>query len=123
MPDGTELIARYDIAGKYIATDMLRGDRVSRYWINQRFYWETIWTKHLFHVREWEERIVDIKTGEVLAQYVDLGTNIPPIGIGGNSLSDYKFWMQKKSCGGGNESKKSFRELKSLIRFNMENEL
>ncbi|MCU7847952.1 MAG: hypothetical protein KZQ89_08070 [Candidatus Thiodiazotropha sp. (ex Lucinoma kastoroae)] len=123
LPDGTELIADYDLAGKHITTLMLREDGKQRYWINQGFYWETIWTKHLFHIREWEERIVDMKTGEVLARYVDLGTNIPPIGIGGNSLSDYKFWMQKKSCGGGKESKKIFRELKRQIRFNMESEL
>ncbi|MCU7850520.1 MAG: hypothetical protein KZQ89_21620, partial [Candidatus Thiodiazotropha sp. (ex Lucinoma kastoroae)] len=93
LPDGTELIAHYNLAGKHGSTSMLRGDGKQRYWLNQRFFWETVWTKHFFHVREWEERIVDLKTGEALARYVDFGTNIPPIGIGGNSLGDYKFWM------------------------------
>ncbi|MCU7873329.1 MAG: hypothetical protein KZQ91_11340 [Candidatus Thiodiazotropha sp. (ex Lucinoma borealis)] len=111
LPDGTELIAHYDIAGKHNSTSMIRDDGKQRYWLNQRFYWETIWTKHLFHVHEWEERIVDLITGEVLARYVDFGTNIPPIGIGGSSLGDYKFWMQKRSCVGG-------QKMPEKIRFN-----
>ncbi|MCU7937271.1 MAG: hypothetical protein KZQ99_20820 [Candidatus Thiodiazotropha sp. (ex Dulcina madagascariensis)] len=123
LPDGTELIARYDLAGKYIGTRLLRGDGKQRYWLNQRFFWETIWTNHLFHVREREERIVDLKTGKALARYVDFGTNIPPIGIGGNSLSDYKIWMQKSSCESDRHSRKLFNEFSHLIKYNEEIEL
>ncbi|MCU7937273.1 MAG: hypothetical protein KZQ99_20830 [Candidatus Thiodiazotropha sp. (ex Dulcina madagascariensis)] len=115
LPDGTELIAHYDLAGKHSTTRMVRDDGHSRYWLNQRFYWETVWTKHLFHVREWEERIVDLKTGEVLARYVDFGTNIPPIGIGGNSLGDYKIWMQKSSCEKDVQSRLAFAVLQKSI--------
>ncbi|MBW9276124.1 MAG: hypothetical protein K1563_20810, partial [Candidatus Thiodiazotropha sp. (ex. Lucinisca nassula)] len=110
-----ELIADYNLAGKHITTLMLRGDGKQRYWLNQRFFWETVWTKHFFHVREWEERIVDLETGGVLARYVDFGTNIPPIGIGGNSLGDYKFWMQKRSCEKDMQSQGIFAALQKSI--------
>ncbi|MES9987280.1 MAG: hypothetical protein ABW077_05145 [Candidatus Thiodiazotropha endolucinida] len=121
LPDGTELIADYNLAGKHITTLMLRGDGKQRYWLNQRFFWETVWTKHFFHVREWEERIVDFETGEVLARYVDFKTNIPPIGIGGSSLGDYKFWMQKGSCEKGMKSQGEFAALQKYIKYKGEN--
>ncbi|MCG8090914.1 MAG: hypothetical protein JAY62_14285 [Candidatus Thiodiazotropha endolucinida] len=118
LPDGTELIARYNNVGDYLSTKVLRNDGLPRYRLNQRFIWETVWTKHYFHLRESEERIVDFKSGEVLARYVDFGTNIPPIGIGGSNIGDYKFWMYKRSC--VNDSTKSekiiFKDLENKIR-------
>lgn len=61
---------------------------------------------------------MDLETGEVLARYVDFGTNIPPIGIGGNSLGDYKFWMRKRSCVSGPTmlEKIRFNDLKGILR-------
>ncbi|MEW7973904.1 MAG: hypothetical protein AB2777_20835 [Candidatus Thiodiazotropha endolucinida] len=118
LPDGTELIAHYNPAGKHSTTRIVRDDGKTRYWLNQRFFWETVWTKHFFHVREWEERIVDFETGEVLARYVDFKTSIPPIGIGGSSLGDYKFWMRKRSCVSGPtmSEKIRFNDLKGILR-------
>jgi hypothetical protein len=98
LPDGTELIAHYDAAGKYMTTDMIRGDSVRRSWLNQRFYWEVVKTRMFFHVYKREMRIIDTKTGQVIVSYVDYATDILPIGIGSDRLSDYKFWMQKSSC-------------------------
>lgn len=43
--------------------------------LNQRFVWEMLKKQHLFRVSEREERIIDTKTGEVMARYVDFGTN------------------------------------------------
>ncbi|MBT3029757.1 MAG: hypothetical protein G8D81_20915 [gamma proteobacterium symbiont of Clathrolucina costata] len=120
LPDGTELIAHYNLAGKHGSTSMTRGDGKNLYWINQRFYWETIWTKHLFHVRELEDRIVDMDTGEVIARYVDFRTNIAPLGIGSSDLSDYKFWMYKDSCESDHHSKGLFNEFHHFIRFKEE---
>ncbi|MEW8042618.1 MAG: hypothetical protein AB2789_13235 [Candidatus Thiodiazotropha endolucinida] len=118
LPDGTELIAHYNPAGKHSTTRIVRDDGKTRYWLNQSFFWETVWTKHFFHVREWEERIVDFETGEVLARYVDFKTSIPPIGIGGSSLGDYKFWMRKRSCVSGPTmpEKIRFNDLKGILR-------
>jgi hypothetical protein len=120
LPDGTELIAHYDIVGKHISTSMVRGDGKNRYWLNQRFYWETIWTKHLFHVRVVEDRIVDMKTNEVIAKYVDFRTSISSFAIGSSNLSDYKFWMYKRKCDTGSYSRKSFSEFKHLIKYKEE---
>ncbi len=74
-----------------------KGNR-ERYLLNQRFAWDIIRTPHWFHIYEKEERILDTQTGEIMAKYMDFGTNIPPLGLGGSRLSDYKFWMQKRSC-------------------------
>ncbi|MBT2997455.1 MAG: hypothetical protein B6D72_12975 [gamma proteobacterium symbiont of Ctena orbiculata] len=120
LPDGTELIAHYNLAGEHDSTRMLRDDGKNRYWLNQRFYWETVWTKHLFHVREVEDRIVDIKNGNAIARYVDFRTNISPLGIGTSDLSDYKFWMYKKSCGTKRHSRKYFSEFMHLIKYKEE---
>ncbi|MCG7995263.1 MAG: hypothetical protein JAZ06_07570 [Candidatus Thiodiazotropha taylori] len=98
LPDGTELIAYYDIAGKYYSTKIVRSDGIKRYWLNQRFYWESVWTKHLFHIREIEDRIVDMQTEAVIARYVDFKTSIVPLGVGASDLSDYKIWMHKETC-------------------------
>ncbi len=115
LPDGTELIAHYDPYGNYSTARMVRSDRVSRYWLNQRFYWETIWIRHPFHILEWEDRIVDMKTGEVLASYVDFRTSIAPIGFGGSSPSDAKFWMRKVSCEEDRQSRRAFGKLEKMI--------
>ena len=66
--------------------------------LNQRFAWDTITTWHPFHIREREERIVDVKTGEVLARYVDFDTDIAALGSGTRNLRDYKFWLMRRSC-------------------------
>lgn len=120
LPDGTELVAHYDITGKHNTTSMVRDDGKTRYWINQRFYWEAIWTKHLFHVREIEDRIVDSKTREAIARYVDFRTDITSFGIGTSDLSDYKFWMYKTSCESDSHSKGLFNEFYHLIKLKEE---
>ncbi len=66
--------------------------------LNQRFAWEIITTPHWFHIVQRDERVIATKTGVVMAGYVDFSTDIPPIGIGGDSLGDYKIWMMKRSC-------------------------
>lgn len=119
LPDGTELIARYDIAGKHNYTDMVKGDGVMRFWLNQRFYSEYVKTNMFFHVLKKENRIVDLKTGEVIVTHIDYKTDIQPIGLGSNRLSNYKFWMQKKSCqsGGKYEQSMTFNSLERHIEY------
>ncbi len=69
-----------------------------RYVLNKRFAWDIIRTNHPLHIQEREERIVDRKTDEVLARYVDFNTDIPPIALGVKSPGAYKVWMMKRSC-------------------------
>lgn len=71
------------------------GNRL-RYVLNQRFSWDIIRSNHALYIREREERIVDTKTEEVLARYVDFDTDIAPIGIGGKNST--KFWLAYRSC-------------------------
>lgn len=69
-----------------------------RYQLNQHFAWDIIRTRHPFHIVEKEERIVDVQNDEILAQYVDFMTDVPPLALGANKIRDYKFWLMKDSC-------------------------
>jgi hypothetical protein len=119
LPDGTELIAEYDVVGSYMYTDMVKDDGFMRFWLNQRFFVEYVDTDMLFHVQKKENRIIDYKTGEVLVTHVDFRTDIKPIGGGALRLSDYKFWMQKASCQTGSERKQSieFNTIQNYIKY------
>jgi len=46
-------------------------------------------------------------------------TDIPPIGWGASSLSDYKIWMQKSTCelDSARPLEKKFRFFKYLIQY------
>ncbi len=71
-------------------------DNRRRYILNQRFAWDIHTSKRLLGIREQDERIVDLETGEVLAQYIDFDSKLnqhEPQGI-----RDFKFWMSVDSC-------------------------
>ncbi|MCU7873326.1 MAG: hypothetical protein KZQ91_11325 [Candidatus Thiodiazotropha sp. (ex Lucinoma borealis)] len=117
LPDGTELIAKYDSGGKYMMTNMIMGDGVYRKWLNQSIFYEMIKTRILFHIYKEESKIIDYKTKKVIARYIDYATDIPPIGLIDDKLSDYKFWMQKASCesSGDQRNYKIFNDLKNKL--------
>jgi hypothetical protein len=98
LPDGSELVAKYNAAGKYRMTDLIKGDGIDRSWLNQRFYYQRIKTGMFFHIYKEVLQIIDFKTNQAMVAYVDYATDIPPIGLIGDRFSDYKFWMQKSSC-------------------------
>ncbi len=123
LPDGTELVARYDAGGKYMTTNISSNDGIVRSLLNQRFTWELERISHPFHIRETDEKIIDRKTGKVIAQYIDFSTDILPIGIGSDDLSDYKFWMQKRSCEKDRSSRKRFGEFTHFIQHHKRIEL
>ena len=77
---------------------LIRKDGVDWYFLNQRFAWAVKWEDKGLHIQRREERIVDRETGEVLAQYVDFRTDIPPFGLGTRRSGAYKLWMMKGSC-------------------------
>ena len=111
LPDKTEMIVRYNNAGKYVGTDLKRPDGSSGYLLNQRFYWDSKRTKLYLHIFKKEKRIIDLKTEDVIASYIDYDTDIPSIGMGSDSLSGYKVWMRKGGCEVNSAAKNNFNNL------------
>ncbi|HEB96694.1 MAG TPA: hypothetical protein ENI96_09735 [Sedimenticola thiotaurini] len=68
--------------------------------LNERFSLVMTKIPHWFHIVERNDRIIDHKTGETLARYVDFRTDIIPLGLGGIGLNGrlFKLWMMKNSC-------------------------
>lgn len=92
------------------AKSIREGNR-ERHLLNQRFAWDSIRIDHPLHIRERDERIVDIETGEVLARYVDFDTDVGnPFAHESDRIRDFKWWMKMNSCEGG--------ELPEQIKFN-----
>ncbi|HFD81386.1 MAG TPA: hypothetical protein ENK05_13490 [Gammaproteobacteria bacterium] len=95
-----------------------------RYVLNQRFAWDIRYTRHPLHIREREERIVDTRTGKVLARYVDFDTDIGGVSVGSSArgLSDYKIWLMRRSCeaDSGRPLERAFYNFKYLVKHQME---
>ncbi len=90
-------------------------DNRRRYILNQRFAWDIHTSKRLLGIREEDERIVDLETGEVLAQYIDFDSKLnqhEPQGI-----RDFKFWMSVDSCelGDGRRTRPNKFEFNKLM--------
>jgi len=85
----------HPIDGEYTKHDGAR-----RFMLNQRLAWEIINTNYKFHIVGRKERIVDIKSGEVLAEKVDFNTDILGVekGTGARGIYDYKGWLHVESC-------------------------
>lgn len=68
--------------------------------LNQRFARDTVTEMHPLHLRERNERIVDIKTGEILARYVNFDTDVRGVALTTSSrgIRDYKFWLSARRC-------------------------
>ena len=64
--------------------------------LNQRFRWEIDQPEKVLWLRQNDERIVDSKTGEVLARFIDFSTGQSGHNLG--SFRDYKPWMYRESC-------------------------
>lgn len=94
------------------------GDRV-RIPLNQRFAWDRYEQHHLFGVRERDEKVVDTKTGETLARYVDFDTDVLGVerGTASRGLRDYKFWLAVGSCerDGHKKNRGSFFDFEGTI--------
>ena len=69
---------------------------------------------------EWRqgEKIIDEINNSVIAQHVDYGTDIKPIGLGTRSLKDYKIWLKIDSCEktGDRNFLDQFNKLKQRIK-------
>jgi hypothetical protein len=87
-----------------------------RHELNQRFAWDIIKTNKSFGIGERNNQIIDKKTGEMLASFVDYSTNISGIiRSEERNIRDYKVWMSKMLCEPDAVSKGKFYQFESLI--------
>jgi hypothetical protein len=84
------------------------------YMLNPRFNWAIKKDgPQWFNRWRWEQEIVDTKTNDVLARYVDFSTGSGSIGGPPQLL---KFWLQNDHCGTGEYNQGMMYSFKSSIR-------
>ena len=102
-PTGTELQVSYRKNGKVDHTRLKYPESTSGHWLNERFAWITRLTPRPFlRITEKTERIIDLETDEVLAEYVDFSSHPTP----GTKKKDWnplnpqhlKFWLRHRKC-------------------------
>lgn len=100
LPNGTKLVAHYDVRGDLMFVNFNKPDDSSGYWLNQRFNWIINQAPFfpLNHMMREEQKVVDSKTDEVLARYVDFSTSHERRQAG---WSGWKFWLDNPHCIGG----------------------
>jgi len=87
---------------------------VDTYFLNQRFNWVVKHNgKFLFNRWRHEQEVVDSKTNEVLARYVDFST--AQIEAGGGWYG-WKFWLHIPRCNGGSVNQDNLRNFKNELR-------
>ena len=84
------------------------------YFLNERFNWRVKRHGKLLYNR-WrhEEDVVDVKTGEVLARYVDFSTSQDRPQAG---WSGWKFWLGNEHCSGGAHNENSMHNFKNTFK-------
>jgi len=80
-------------------TKAIVNGELRRYLLNQRFAWDTIRSPVWHRLYKKHEKIVDIQTGDVMAEEVDFYSfHKNPIVSPAESLSDYKIWLNIAGC-------------------------
>lgn len=81
------------------------------YFLNERFNWIIKHNGKLFPNR-WrhEQKIIDTKTNEVLARYIDFSTSQERRQAG---LSGWKFWLYNEHCSGGELDQSKLRQFRN----------
>ena len=83
------------------------------YILNQRFNWAIKKTAPLlFNVWRWEQQVVDSKTNEILARYIDFSTGNGNIG----GEPPIKFWLQSEHCIGGGLNQDALRNFRNKFK-------
>lgn len=91
-------------------------ENMIRYELNQRFSWGIIKTNKLLGIGESNNQIIDKKTGEILASFVDFSTNVGAIAVLGlDNIRNLKAWMKYDLCEPDAISKGKFYQFESLI--------
>ncbi|HQW20010.1 MAG TPA: hypothetical protein PLI90_04975 [Rhodocyclaceae bacterium] len=84
------------------------------YILNKRFNWVVKKGGAFpFNRWRWEQELVDVKTGEVLARYVDFSTGNG--NIGGPDVP-LKFWLQSEHCLDGERNNSLMRQFKDSVK-------
>jgi hypothetical protein len=73
--------------------------------LNQRFEWVFSEWSLQRGIRKREDRLVDVKTGEILARYIDFNSGMKNKGISPFNVRLYKVWLNSKSCPKSNKEK------------------
>jgi len=83
------------------------------YILNPRFNW-IVKQNGKFFPNLWrhEQEIVDVKTNEVLARYVDFSTSQERRQAG---LSGWKFWLSRENCSDGDVHQSKLRQLRNMF--------
>ncbi len=99
--DGTTLDARYDVKRKLMFVEYKKPDGSSGYQLNERFRMAMKHRGPLF-LHRWlrEDALIDTKTNEILARYVDFSTSQQKRQAG---WSGWKFWLDSRGCIGGRD--------------------
>ena len=84
------------------------------YILNQRFKWVVKkGGPYFFHRWKWEQEVIDSKTNDVLARYVDYSTGSGFIGGPPRLL---KFWLQNDHCDGGDLNQGKMYSFEDQVR-------
>ena len=115
LPDGTNLIASYDVRGDLMFVTFDKSGDSAGYWLNQRINWIINQVSYfpLNHMIREEQQVVDSKTGEKLARYVDFSTSHERRQAG---WSGWKFWLQSDHCIGGGINQDNLRNFRDNYR-------
>ena len=90
------------------------GSYTDTYIINERFRWIVKFSgPHPLNLWREEQKFVDVKTGEVLAKYVDFSTSQIRRQAG---WSGWKFWLDSPHCAGGDKNESLMRGFKNTLR-------
>lgn len=78
---------------------MIEEGELRRFLLNQRFVWDTTRSPVWHTLYKQHQKIVDMQTGDVIAEEVDFYTNLKtPWVAHSSSLGDYKLWMNIQGC-------------------------
>jgi len=86
--------------------------------LNQRFAWDITRSQVWYTLYKKDEQIIDIKTGEVLAENIDFYTNlINPMVMPTTHIRDFKIWMKINTCekSGHRTNRKRFYQFEAII--------
>jgi hypothetical protein len=87
----------------------------NRFPLNQRLASERKYASPVFlAIKREEGRIVDLKSGEILAEYVDFPTGYAPFSVGGEG--SWKFWLAMGRCTGESKGIGNFMLMERAIQ-------
>ena len=98
---------------KEISDSEKRGDDYI-YHLNQRFDWHIKEESLFLSLKRRTNKIIDIASQEVLAQFVDFKTG--GLFHVGKSLIDYKFWWANETCDRKRETRKQFYKFEDMVQ-------